>query len=113
MSKRIKERTKELASKEMSIKKKLIGESGSFKSKANQIGSFALLGGGIALGVYVFYKVFFQDSEKLGKKKKEATTSQIRAEKLIVFLMPYLGKFLDRLLNELRISKKRQTQSKR
>lgn len=96
MSKKIKERTKQLASKEVAIKKKLLGKSGGIKSKANQIGKTALIGGLIALLIYGLYKAFFQGDSKSKKTKTYGkSTSGIIAEKVTAYLLPYLGKVLD------------------
>ena len=105
MSKKIKERTKQLASQEKAIKKNLLGKSGGLKSKANKIGKTALIGGLVTLLIYGLYKAFFQGEYKPKKGKVQGqTTSGIVTEKLTTFLLPYLGKILDGFL-EKKVSK--------
>jgi hypothetical protein len=101
MSKKIKERTKQLASKELALKKKLMGTSGGLKSKAETAGKTALIGGLVALIVFGLYKVFFQSESKSKKSKAVGkSSSAIITEKLMVFLLPYLGKILDDFLRK-------------
>ncbi len=96
MSKKIKERTKELADKEATIKKKLLGKTGVLQSKASKIGKTALIGGLVTLVIYALYKAFFQGETKSKKTKTYGTSpSGIVAEKVTTFLLPYLGKVLD------------------
>jgi len=101
MSKRIKERTKQLAAQEVAIKKKLLGKSGGLKSKANKVGKTALVGGLATLLIYGLYKAFFQGETKSKKSKVQGrSTSAIVTEKLMIFLLPYLGKVLDSFLEK-------------
>ena len=73
MSKKIKERTKELATKELAIKKKLLGKTGGIQSKASKVGKTALIGGLAALIIYGLYKAFFQGETKAKKSKSYGT----------------------------------------
>ncbi len=101
MSKKIKQRTQELAAKEKAIKKKLLGKSDSLQSKASKVGKTALIGGLVTLLIYGLYKAFFQGETKPKKTKVYGkSTSGIVAEKVIVFLLPYLGKVLDNFLEK-------------
>ncbi|MEP5614260.1 MAG: hypothetical protein ABJP45_18560 [Cyclobacteriaceae bacterium] len=101
MSKKIKERTKQLATKEVALKKKLMGTSGGIKSKANKVGKTALIGGLITLLIYGLYKAFVQGETKSKKSKVQGQTSSgIITEKLTTFLLPYLGKVLDGFLDK-------------
>ena len=99
MSKKIKERTKQLASREMELKKNLLGKSGS-KSKANKAAKTALAGGVVALILYFIYKSFFQDGKKTKKNKKENTISGVATEKFMAFILPYLGQILTSFLTK-------------
>ena len=100
MSKKIKEKAIELASRESEIKKKLFGKSGELKSKANRLGKTALIGGGIALVIFGLYKAFFQGEAKPKKNRgPDKSVSGIIAEKITVFILPYLGKILDNLFD--------------
>ena len=100
MSKRIKEKTKELASREIALKKKLLGDSGSLKSKANKTGKIILIGGVSVFILYAVYKSFFQSDEKSRKVRKKNSISGIVTEKLMGFLLPYLSEFLDTFLGK-------------
>ncbi len=101
MSKKIKERTRELASKEIAIKKKLLGKKDGLQSKASKVGKTALIGGLAALLIYGLYKAFFQGETKSKKPKMYGkSASGIVAEKVTVFLLPYLGKVLDNFLDK-------------
>lgn len=100
MSQKIKERTEELAKREQAIKGKLLGKSGSLKSKANRIGKTALIGGGITLVIYMIYKAFFTESKPSKKIKGSHSNSGVVTEKLVSFLLPYLGKILDRFFDK-------------
>lgn len=105
MSKKIKERTKQLATKEIALKKQLLGQSGGLKSKANKVGKTALIGGIATLLIYGLYKAFFQGETKSKKGKIQGqSTSGIIIEKVASFLLPYLGKVLDGFL-EKKVSK--------
>lgn len=95
MSKKIKERTKQLASKEKDLKKKLVGKTGGLKSKAEMVGKTALIGGLIAIIVYGAYKAFIQGDSKPKKRAQQSSASGVVAEKVTTFLLPYLGKILD------------------
>ncbi len=110
MSKKIKERTKELATKEVAIKKKLLGKTDGLQSKASKIGKTALIGGLVALLIYGLYKAFFQGETKSKKTKLYGkSASGIVAEKVTTFLLPYLGKVLDNFLDK-RSQAKEQTE---
>ena len=98
MSRKIKERTKELALQEKRLKSQLIGGSNSLKSKANRVGKLALIGGVATLGIYAIYRIFFQDEPP--KKKKKVSSSNL-SEKIIVFLLPYVGKLFERIFSEM------------
>ncbi|MEP1094519.1 MAG: hypothetical protein ABJG78_05385 [Cyclobacteriaceae bacterium] len=102
MSKKIEERTKELATREIALKKKLMGSSEGIKSKANKVGKTALIGGLATLLTYGLYKAFFQGESKSKKSKikQGQSTSGIITEKLVMFLLPYLGKVLDDFLEK-------------
>ena len=96
MSKKIKERTKELKGEEARLKKKLVGKSNNLTSKATKVGKTALIGGIVVLILYSIYKLFIEDDKKKGKKTKEkASGSNVVTERLTAFLLPYLGKILD------------------
>lgn len=105
MSRKIKERTKQLANRELTIKKKLLGESQGLKSRVNRAGKTALIGGGIALIIYAMYKAFFQNDSKPKKSRVGRSTSGIVAEKVTTFLLPYLGKVLDDLIDKRKSNK--------
>ncbi|MEQ9405342.1 MAG: hypothetical protein RIM99_17265 [Cyclobacteriaceae bacterium] len=108
MSRKIKERTKQLAAREKEIKKQLLGSSGS-KSKANKIGKTALAGGIAAFILYASYKAFFQ-TDKKPKKNKAArrSSSGIVAEKVIMLLLPYLAEILENFIRSRSLEKKKE-----
>ncbi len=115
MSRKIKERTKELAAKEAELKSTLLGRSSNLQSKANRVGKVAIVGGITTLMIYMVYRSVSdsENEEKPKKAKYVRTASSVIAEKLIVFLLPYLGKFLDRLLSDFsadRSSSKQETE---
>lgn len=106
MSKKIKERTQALASREKAIKDKLVGKS-SLSSKANRIGKMALIGGVVALVLYAIYKSSFQGEKKSKKKTKgEKSASAAFTEKVATLALPYIGKFLERLMSDSKEEKK-------
>lgn len=95
---KIKERSKQLASREKELKKKLVGGS-STKSKTSKIAKTALAGGAVALVLYIVYRSFFQEDKKPKKNKRSKSASGAITEKLIAFILPYLGELISGFLN--------------
>lgn len=104
MSKKIKERTKQLASREIELKKNLLGKSGG-KSKANKAAKTAVAGGIIAVVLYFVYRSFSQEGKKPKKSKKTSPVSGVVTEKFLAFILPYLGELLTSFLNKPKESK--------
>ena len=111
MSQKIKEKAAELASREAEIKRNLLGQSKNAQSKATRIGKTAIYGGLVTLLIYMIYKSFRSDREEKSEKtlRPRPQTSGIITEKVVTFGLAYLGKFLDRYLEE--TAKKKKAQS--
>ncbi len=110
MSRKIKDRVQELVTKELELKKKLDWESVNLKSKASSITKIMLISGIVSLGVYVVYKTFVQQEEETPPEsnKSRQTTSSAVTKKIVSFLLPYLGRFLDLcLLNSEKAQKRK------
>lgn len=110
MSQKIKERAEALASKEAEIKKKLLGQSKDAQSKINRIGKTALFGGIAALILYLMLRPSSPNSEAKNKQvtPTKAGTSAIIVDKVVTFVLAYLGRFLDQYLKDQSQSKKQE-----
>ncbi|MEQ9465995.1 MAG: hypothetical protein RLN88_01215 [Ekhidna sp.] len=98
----IENRVKALSEREEKIKLQLDNDSDEMKDKAMRIGKIALIAGGVALlGYWIFNMIFREEEEEEEDrpKKKRKRDSDGISSKVTAFILPYIGKILDGLLD--------------
>lgn len=101
----IEQRVKSLTDREQKLKLQLDSDSDEMKDKAKRVGKVALIAGIVALLGYWIFNVIFHDDEveeeeRPKKKKKKKRDSDGISSKVTAFILPYIGKMLDGLLDE-------------
>ena len=100
----IEQRVKSLTEREQKLKLQLDSDSDEMKEKAVRVGKVALIAGGVALLGYWIFNVIFRDDEEEEdqpkKKKKKKKDSNGVSAAVTAFILPYIGKMLDGLLDE-------------
>ncbi len=96
MSRKFKKRVAELATREAEIKRSLLGKSKKCKSRVRRIKKNALYGGVLTLAFYLIYKSFRPDRERpVSSSRKTFNTKGMMTEKIILFMLNYLGKIVE------------------
>ncbi|MEM6831739.1 MAG: hypothetical protein AAF551_14610 [Bacteroidota bacterium] len=96
MSRKLKERKAQLASREAEIKESLLGRT----KKANRIKKNAVYGGVIMLTLYFLYRSVSPRREKVIKKRNHSSTGEMITEKGVTIALTVLGRVLESYLKD-------------